>query len=327
MTDPSTVAEARRQARALATGLDFSDTRAEEVAIVASEAATNLLKHAGGGRVLLQVLPLGARPWLSVAALDTGPGIPDLDDALTDGVSTRGSAGTGLGAMRRLSDRFEVHSEPGRGTVVLCEFGLGPREIAGVQLGAFLSNYPGETACGDAWTARARAGAFELLVVDGLGHGPRAEQAAAEAVRAFGPAAPHDPGEALAELSGELTGTRGSVAGLVRIEAADGRLVFSGIGNISGLIVSPAGEFRRLVSRDGRLGGASRGPAPDTRSLSPGDTVILHSDGIATLRERDGARELFAKSPAMIAAVLMRDFNRGRDDACVAVARVVKGDA
>lgn len=322
ITDQSAIAEARRLARTTADRLDLPETRVEEVAIVASEAATNLLKHAGGGRLMIQVMPSCGGPRLCIAATDTGPGIEDLEEALRDGVSTVGSAGSGLGAMRRLSDRFDLRSRPGEGTVVLCEFATGDRRLAGVDLGVFLMNYPGETACGDGWAARNREGTFELLLADGLGHGVRAEAAAAEAIEAFRASTQRDPGVALAAISEQLVGTRGSVAGLLQIEAADRRLRFAGLGNISALIASPSGEITRLVSRDGRVGGPGRQITPEDRELKPGEAVILHSDGIASLRESDGLRELLRHDAATIAATLMRDLFRGRDDASVAVARI-----
>ncbi|SFP04747.1 ATP-binding SpoIIE family protein phosphatase [Tranquillimonas alkanivorans] len=322
ISEPSGVAECRRQARALAERLELDETRVEKAAIVASEAATNLLKHAGGGRVLLQGVPADAGWWLSLAVVDTGSGIPDTEDALRDGVSTAGSAGTGLGAMQRLADRFAIHSIPGQGTVIVCEFGTGARQLAGVELGAFLSNHPGEFACGDAWTARNRDGALELLVIDGLGHGRRAEAAAREALEAFEDISTPEPGDALARISSRLAGTRGSVAGLARVEAADGRLTYAGIGNISALVAGQNGQITRLISREGRVGGQSRRANDENRALVPGDLLILHSDGISTVREDGPMRSLMRQSPAVVAATLMRDLNRGRDDACVAVAQV-----
>ncbi|PYE85599.1 ATP-binding SpoIIE family protein phosphatase [Pseudoroseicyclus aestuarii] len=322
VTEQSGIAEARRHARALAERADLPELRCDEIAIVASEAATNLLRHGGGGTLLLQVVPGQQGAWLCLAAIDKGPGIPDLDAVLHDGVSTAGSSGNGLGAMKRLSDRFALRSVPGEGTVVLCEFGRGPRRIAGVEVAAFKMNYPGETACGDAWSLRNRDGLLELLAVDGLGHGPKAEIAAQEAVEAFARSGRGDPGSILSALSEGLIGTRGSVAGLAQVEAAEGLVRYAGIGNISALVAGPGGDLHRLVGRDGRIGGRSRGPASDSRRLLPGETVILHSDGLSTLHESEGLRALLREPPGLVAASLMRDHNRGRDDACILVARV-----
>src|SRR5262249_33277923 len=124
ITEPGQAAEARRGGVALARDLGFDETAAGRVALVVTEAATNILKHAKDGEVLL--IPVetdgGGR---DVLALDRGPGIPDVGRALGDGYSTAGSSGTGLGAMRRLSTLFDVHSAPGVGTAVLARVGGG----------------------------------------------------------------------------------------------------------------------------------------------------------------------------------------------------------
>ena len=324
ISDPSGVAESRRQARYLAESLGFAEERVERVAIVATEAATNLLRHAEGGRILLQRQAAQDGRWMALAAIDDGPGIADLTSALEDGRSAAGSAGNGLGAMRRLSDVFDIHSAPGRGTVAVCEFGSGPRSLAGVEIGVFMQTCPGETACGDAWTARARDGVLDLLVIDGLGHGPRAEQAAQEALTGFAARRESDPAQILSRLSAELAGTRGSVGCLARIEAANGRLAVAGIGNVSAAIARPTGQLRRIISREGRLGGAVRTPPVDQTELQPADTLILHSDGLAALRGIEDFPRLLQRSCAVLAATLMRDQYRGRDDACVAVARIAR---
>ncbi len=323
ITEPSGIAECRRLARRLAEQCGMDEERIERVSIVATEAATNLLRHAGGGQVLLQQQPVDGSPWLALAAMDKGPGIPDLDEAQQDGFSTGSSSGTGLGAMRRLSDRFEITSTPGKGTLLLCEMGRGTRSIGGVEVGAFLANYPKQEACGDGWTARNRKGVVELLLVDGLGHGANAEVAAAEAVEAFDRLEDPSPARLIAQVSNELAGTRGSVGCVARLEAADGRLSLAGIGNISALLVSGAGEVKRMISREGRLGGAVRMPPVEEASIRPGDTLILHTDGLATLRSATDFPGMARQSPAMVAAMLMQSQIRGTDDAGVLVARPV----
>src|SRR5688572_12749729 len=111
VTDPSQVGEARRRAAALAQRLGFDDTDAGKVAIVVTEAANNLVKHARDGEILLHPLEQDGTAGLEVLALDKGPGL-DLSRCLRDGFSTGGTPGTGLGAIARLSAVFDVHSSP-----------------------------------------------------------------------------------------------------------------------------------------------------------------------------------------------------------------------
>lgn len=120
------VGEARRAAAALAARLGFSEADAGRVALVATEAATNLARHATDGVLLVQSAPAagppladgragegaGAAAGVELVAVDRGPGIRDLARAAADGFSTGGTSGQGLGAMRRAADQFDLYSVP-----------------------------------------------------------------------------------------------------------------------------------------------------------------------------------------------------------------------
>ncbi|MEV5440834.1 ATP-binding SpoIIE family protein phosphatase [Streptomyces sp. NPDC052682] len=134
---------AAEEAAAVA-GLDERQTAA--AALVASELATNLLKHAEGGEVLIDVVapPLlrgGPQDFrvVQIAALDHGPGMPDLATALRDGFTTTGSLGAGLGTCLRLADDFDLHSVLGRGTVAVARVGRVPRRRGLLRLGSALA--------------------------------------------------------------------------------------------------------------------------------------------------------------------------------------------
>ena len=96
---------------------------AGKVAIVATELANNLLRHAGGGELLLQTLGDDESPVVELLAIDRGPGMADVARCLADGYSTGGTPGTGLGAVRRLATEFDIYSAPGEGTIVMARFG------------------------------------------------------------------------------------------------------------------------------------------------------------------------------------------------------------
>src|SRR6185295_2559252 len=121
--------------------------------------ATNLVKHAGGGDLLIETFDDADGKGIEIMALDKGPGMRDPAHCFTDGYSTAGSAGTGLGAISRLADRWDIYSLLGQGTVlmarirgsVLPRHGGGPVSGAAMQLGVVVTPYPGETVCGDAW--------------------------------------------------------------------------------------------------------------------------------------------------------------------------------
>ncbi len=172
--EPTKVGEARRRASALAALLDFDETRQGRVAIIVAEAASNLIKHAGGGELLLQEWGWGeSERWLEIQALDRGPGMSDVGRCMADGYSTAGSLGHGLGSIARLSDAYGIYSLPGCGTALWVRLyaDSGSRAVAEgrPELGAVNLPAPGEEACGDDWTLIQRDGQRILLVVERAG--------------------------------------------------------------------------------------------------------------------------------------------------------------
>src|ERR1051326_2122766 len=115
----SQISKARRVAVEMADSIDFDEVRTGQVAIVATEVGTNILKHARRGEILVHLGAEPAPPFLELLALDRGPGMSDLDRCLADGFTTGISAGQGMGAIRRLSTESDFYSLPNEGTAVL----------------------------------------------------------------------------------------------------------------------------------------------------------------------------------------------------------------
>lgn len=111
------VEAARREARALAVRCGFDRVDAERAALVVSELATNLLRYAEHGEIVLAPREHAGLPAVTLVSRDRGPGIADLDAALADGFSTGGGLGNGLPAARRLADEFAIRSSPAGTTV------------------------------------------------------------------------------------------------------------------------------------------------------------------------------------------------------------------
>ena len=113
------VVTARQRARALAVGLDMPSTDQTLLATAISEVARNITAYAVRGEVLLELVRDGhGRRGIRVVARDEGPGIADLERALTDGYTTGGGLGLGLPGARRLVDEFNIETAPGEGTTV-----------------------------------------------------------------------------------------------------------------------------------------------------------------------------------------------------------------
>src|SRR5688572_16176509 len=146
--EPTDVSEARRRAADIARALELDEVTGGRVAIAVTEVATNLLKHAGGGEIFLGVAGSNERRGSQVIAMDRGGGMPSIAQSLIDGFSTAGSPGTGLGAIKRSSDSFDIYSSAA-GTVVAAS--IFPRQVPPatllVPVGAVCVPAPGEIEC------------------------------------------------------------------------------------------------------------------------------------------------------------------------------------
>jgi anti-sigma regulatory factor (Ser/Thr protein kinase) len=309
--DSSKVGEARRAAQTLAS-FEFTAEIAGKVSIAATELANNLLLHADGGELLMQVLGDDDAGVVELLAIDRGPGMSNVERCLRDGYSTAGTAGTGLGAVRRLATEFDIHSEPGDGTIIMARFGT----ATGLRYGAINIPVDGEIDCGDAWCLKQDSQGFALFVVDGLGHGTFAAEAARAAVGAFalGPFA--EPQDIMVRANGLMSKTRGGAAACARV--VGDKVSYAGVGNISGTLLS-VGSSQGLVSQNGTLGAYQRRSLQFEYQRAPGALLIMHSDGMSARWDLKNRADLLVRHPAIVAGAIYRDHGRGRDDATVVV--------
>lgn len=315
-TGPGTV---RRRAVELAEQMGLDETRAGQIAIVATELSTNLVKHAREGVVVLRVLRRDGVGGVEIIALDHGPGMRDVRALFGNGTSTTGTLGIGLGAVRRLSSRYDVHSVPGRGTVVTASFWQGAPGSEVVTAG-LTRPMAGESECGDAYGVRPTPDGRLLLSVDGLGHGPLAARAATAATRIFHASQEMSPGALMGELHAGLSSTRGAAAAIGRLDVQRGLLTYTGIGNIAGRIVTP-GRTRGLVTHPGIVGHNARAVTETIYDLEPDSWVVLHSDGLLEKWDTADYPGILEHSPLVLAATLMREAGVRRDDASVLVTK------
>jgi serine phosphatase RsbU (regulator of sigma subunit) len=159
-----------------------------------------------------------------------------------------------------------------------------------------------------------------ILVVDGLGHGADAQVAAARAVEIF-EIQRGTVSEGLESIHRALRATRGAAAAIADIDVPRRTLQYAGIGNISGAILGRDGT-RNLVSHNGTLGHTVHRIQEFSYELPAGALLVMTSDGLKTRWTLDGYPGLLRRDPTVIAAILFRDFERGRDDATALVARV-----
>jgi anti-sigma regulatory factor (Ser/Thr protein kinase) len=325
----SDIAAARRAGQKLADDLGFDDVQAGRLAIVVTEAGTNILKHAGEGVLYVMGAQSGAAmAGIDVLAIDNGPGISDFSTSFQDGVSTAGTAGTGLGALRRQSDEFDFWTRPGQGAAFFMRLWRGspPPQACGMEVGALYVPLAGEEESGDGWAASCDLDGATLLGVDGLGHGPEAAKAARAAIHALERRPSAAPSEVLQTAHEALRITRGAALSVARIDYSGGDVRFAGIGNVN-CVVHDGNARRALISHNGIVGANMRKVQEFTTDCPPGALVILHSDGVQTQWDLADYPGLTVRAPVLVAGIMMRDFVRGRDDALVLVGRRRGGHA
>ncbi|TFY91228.1 ATP-binding protein [Pseudomonas kairouanensis] len=309
----SQVGHTRRVAQKLAEQLGFDETDAGRVALVATELASNILKHADHGALHLRATGNGA---VELLAVDRGQGL-DLNSCLVDGFSTGGTQGIGLGAVSRLAEVFDVYADA-RGTAILARVAPRGAKAKDIRYGVSQHSLHNDPHCGDAWHLAIEPGRFSVLVADGLGHGELAEQAAKAGEQVFAQAAFVDATVLMNDMHVAMGGTRGGAIAVAQYDAVADNLRFTGVGNIGASLIGPD-KSRGLASHPGIVGVQFRKAHPFDYPQVAGQLLIMYSDGLQSRWNLSDYPGLVHRHPALIAAILHRDFCRGRDDVTVFV--------
>jgi anti-sigma regulatory factor (Ser/Thr protein kinase) len=299
----------------------MDEPAAGQLALVVTELATNLVKHAKGGELLIRRLGSEGTDGIEVLSLDKGPGMSNVALSLGDGYSTAGSPGTGLGAIQRTAGAFDLYSQPEKGTAIVARVFAQHRsnDPYAQSIGVIRQPKPGEVVCGDGWIARWFADGWVCAMADGLGHGVIASDAAMAIIDAVRRAPSRlSPIEIVEAAHQAAKPTRGAAFGVAVLDEAAGVVRFAGIGNIAALVLNGA-ERRHLVSLNGIVGHEYRKVSEFSHPWQAQSMMLLHSDGIATQWDLGSYPGLLMRDPSLIAGVLYRDYSRRRDDATVLV--------
>ena len=327
MEDASSVGEARRHAAWLAEIAQLDETGAGRLAIIATELGNNLLRHARSGQLLLAAYAHSQT--VEVIAIDSGPGIDDVHRCLGDGFSTAGTPGTGLGAVKRLANEFDIHSSVPGGTVVLARVKAGGMSRAeapgtpGMVFAGICLAAPGERECGDAWAVAFDGNGATAIVADGLGHGPDAAVASLAAVDVFLSDPAKDLPSLLARAHAALRGTRGAAVALLQADATDGTIRSAGAGNVLARVLSGTSD-KSVITQHGTVGLQMRRIEEASAPWPEHALLVVHSDGIEARWDAALLAPVLGRDPALAAALLVQHHCRGRDDATVVVLR--RGD-
>lgn len=300
----------RRRFAQLAQQAGFIPTRVSDAALIASELASNVRKHAKHGGALLGLDAGG----VTIVAWDRGPGM-NVEASIRDGVSTAGTSGNGLGAVTRLASSWDAYAPPG-GSVVMARVAKAQEPA---RIGAAVVPYPGLTVSGDAFASEQTGSILTAIVVDGLGHGEGAAEASDAAIRAFRTGPFDAPAAIIDRAHRACRPTRGAAATCVRLDFTARTATVCGVGNVAAHIVD--GRTRQLVTQHGTLGQVAPQLREESYPFPAGALLVLSSDGIKSRWALADYPGLIARTPLVIATVLWRELTRGRDDAAVAVIR------
>jgi anti-sigma regulatory factor (Ser/Thr protein kinase) len=327
VTEHSQIAEVRRVVAEIAKAHGMAEADLGRAALVATEMTTNLVKYAKRGVAAVSWFNEGGSSGIQIITADHGPGFANFTQSARDGFSTGGSLGIGIGALMRTADVFDQYSIESAGAVIFIRITSGgskPRpQPAMLITGSRSVPKPGQLQCGDAWEYHAAGRWQRICVVDGLGHGPLAAAASAEALKIFANCPEEDsPSDIIMKCHLGLKYTRGAVMAVIAIDTQAGIASFCGVGNIAAVILDDD-KARHLSSAGGTVGYSVRNAPHYDYPWHKNSTLVMNTDGLSTRWNLSRAPGLLAKHPAMVAAALHRDFARDTDDSTIVVARVM----
>lgn len=324
-SDRSYFAILKKEIHKLAIDAGFSDTKAAEVDIIVAEIASNLVKHAGGGEILARIFQEENNTVLELISIDSGPGMAEPLRMIEDGVSTSNTLGNGLGAIKRLSDDFQIYSVKNWGTILLSRvYKKAPpkqKKRKNVETGLIVLPKPGEEACGDGVYSSLNGNMLTLFLGDGLGHGPDAEKAVQQAIMALKNCYEKNIPDILRHIHKEVKKTRGLVASIAVFNFSEKYWRICGIGNISTRTHSLLAKSH--ISYNGIVG--MNIPATINEQRVPyerGQCIIMCSDGIKTRWDLHKYPNILKYDLSIAAAVIYKDFSRKTDDSSVLITRI-----
>lgn len=322
----SHVSEACQLAQAMARALGFGEAASAEVVLAVSELGTNLLRLAKGGTLTLSPLVDGGRIGMQVISQDRGPGIADVEPALTDGFSTASGLGDGLGPVNRLMDELGIMSEPGTsgGTRIVCKRWLHAdircARPAALGFGAVTRAHPRMTENGDAFVIKCWGESALVAVIDGVGHGPFAQHAAQTAQQYVEFHVDQPLNLIFRGVDRACRATRGVVMALARFDSSGTQLTFASIGNIEVRVFGNV-EPMNVVLRRGIVGLNAPNPVVTHHRWQPNYVLALHSDGLTTRWRWTDFSDLGSASASVIARRLLLALAKDEDDATVLVVK------
>ena len=324
--DRSYFAILKKEIHALAVSAGFGARKVGEIDIIVAEMVSNLVKHAGGGQILVKLVEEHELQGIEIISMDNGKGMTDVSRMVADGVSTKNTLGHGLGAMKRLAQRFQVYSQKDWGTIILARVFTEDlpsfRKPPKAEIKAVVLPKPGEVACGDGFHASVTEEQVRLFLGDGLGHGAEAEKAVEAAIEAFQACTEMDPVDVIRYISSEVKKTRGLVATVALFNCKENAWKICGVGNIATKISGPSFS-KGYMSYNGIVGlNLPRTLNAQEVKHEKGQYLVLCSDGLRSRWDTLRYPSILRYDLSILAASLVKDFARNTDDVSVLACKI-----
>ncbi|MEO0294105.1 MAG: SpoIIE family protein phosphatase [candidate division WOR-3 bacterium] len=297
-------------------GFSLKEKDIEELKIVIKEISKNMIKHSSSGKLSI-FLEGGDEKSVYIVAENPVDFPVDTKEIFDDGYSTAKTLGIGLGAVKRLLNDVKVKVENGK-------FILSGRKIFSdkkrnsIEISVYSRPMSGFKSNGDAYFVKRYGDYAVVAVLDGIGHGTKANLASKLAIKVLKDRFKDDLEEIVLAIHHKLQHSRGCVIGIVRM-SKNGDVEFLGIGNIKAQIYTPE-MYRRLVSFDGLLGSNMRSFKTEKMKLTTPCLIVLHSDGVSSFNFED--KRVIYRPVMEVAKEAFEKYRKKTDDATLLIAKI-----
>lgn len=332
--DDSNIGEIRRSLNKVCSNYKFSDEFACKISIITMEMASNLLKHTKyGGEILFSLSRTNINDKsvikVIIISIDKEPGIEFIDESLYDGTSTVGSSGTGLGAIKRMSDIFDIYSKLGEGSIIVSQLFYNYfnkfdyiKSLCSFDISGICVPVRTENVSGDLWDFHKNNNGFKIVVSDGLGHGIKANEASCKVIKIFRENIKNSSLNILKTINENINDTRGASVAVIDYDAVSSNLFFSSIGNISAKILSYDNSVT-LLSKAGIAGTFKNTIAEKVYSFTQDDILVVATDGISSQWHLKSFIEAKKSSALLISSIIYSNFKKIKDDVTVVAVKKI----
>lgn len=313
-----------------------SDLERSMVGTIVSELGSNIIKYATYGTIIANHYDEDGLQGVEIIAKDDGPGIKNLDLALSDNFSTGQTLGLGLPGVKRMADRFYIRSTPSSGTIIsaikiLKSAGtrskpiihaprvfndLSPPFAQRCEIGSHYRPMVGQINSGDLIVIAESDHQSLIVIIDVSGHGDHAHASAKNIQSMIETNSTLQPKELMALLHTNLQGTLGAAIGIVKIDKHSNQFSYLAVGNTGASRVK--GKKWRGISKDGILGQRLPTLLEQTELLEPGDVIFLWTDGLPETTTPQFVQHHIHEAAKPLARRIVTEMGRDHDDAgCV----------